>query len=161
MRKTPRLPAFVILVHRFVNRIRDQKTGLESLNAELRQPLAVAHDTSAEGGPLTLVSGKGRLTIAHDKVRFLRAPEEPGFFQITLGSELLLNASANFADTREADFSKAAAFSDLGATAAKISERRTVSDPWWQIWLITLTGTALLCWYYLNRPRKSDDTLTA
>lgn len=157
----PRLPAFVILVHRFVNRIRDQKTGLESLNAELRQPLAVAHDTSAEGGPLTLVSGKGRLTIAHDKVRFLRAPEEPGFFQITRGSELLLNASANFADTREADFSKAAAFSDLGATAAKISERRTVSDPWWQIWLITLTGTALLCWYYLNRPRKSDDTLTA
>lgn len=157
----PRLPAFVILVHRFVNRIRHQKTGLESLNAELRQPLAVAHDTSAEGGPLTLVSGKGRLTIAHDKVRFLRAPEEPGFFQITRGSELLLNASANFADTREADFSKAAAFSDLGATAAKISERRTVSDPWWQIWLVALTGTALLCWYYLNRPRKSDETLTA
>ncbi len=150
----PRLPAFVILAHRFANRIRDQKTGLESLNTELRQPLTIAHDATSTGESLTLVSEKGRLTIPPERARFFRAPAEPGFFQVIQGSEPLLNASANFADTREADFSKAASFSDLGAIPAKISERRTVSDPLWQIWLIALAGTALLCWYYLGAPAK-------
>jgi hypothetical protein len=151
----PRLPGFVILVHRFVNRIRDEKTGLESLNAELRQPLTIAYEAAPTAGSLSLVTTKGRLTISQDMARFLRAPEEPGFFEVLQGEGALLKASANFADTREADFSKAAVFSDLGAIPAKVSERRTFSDPWWQIWLIALAATALLCWYYLNRPAKS------
>lgn len=157
----PRLPGFVILVHRFVNRIRDEKTGLESLNAELRQPLTIAHEAAPTAGSLSLVTTKGRLTISQDMARFLRAPEEPGFFEVLQGERALLKASANFADTREADFSKAAVFSDLGAIPAKVSERRTVSDPWWQIWLIALAATALLCWHYLNRPAKSGQVETA
>lgn len=157
----PRLPGFVILVHRFVNRIRDGKTGLESLNAELRQPLTIAHEPAPPAEVLSLVTAKGRLTLSPDMARFLRAPEEPGFFEVLQGERALLKASANFADTREADFSKAAAFSDLGAIPAKISERRTVSDPWWQIWLLALAATALLCWYYLNRPAKTGGTARA
>ena len=157
----PRLPAFVILVHRFLNRIREQKVGVESLNAELRQALTMAHDSSAAVESLTLITSKGRLTITPDKARYLRAPGEPGFFQITRGNAPLLNASANFADTREADFSKAAPFSELGALPAKISERRTVADPWWQLWIIALAATALLCWFYLNRPAKTGAAQTA
>lgn len=148
----PRLPAFVILVHRFVDRIRTAKVGLESHNAELRQPLRVAHDSTVGAPPLTLVTSQGHLTIPLDKANYLRAPEEPGFFQVLQGNTPLLIASANFADTREADFTEAASFSEVGSLPTKIRERRTVPDPAWQIWLMVLTALALFCWHYQNRP---------
>ncbi|NLT70163.1 MAG: hypothetical protein GXX91_05655 [Verrucomicrobiaceae bacterium] len=151
----PRLPAFVILVHRFLNRIRNAKVGLESLNTELRQPLRIAHDSTTAAPSLTLVTSQGRLTIAPDKTRYLRAPEEPGFFEVFQGNTPLLIASANFADTREADFTTATSFSEIGTLPAKITERRTVPDPAWQLWLMAFTAIALFCWHSQNRPTKS------
>lgn len=153
----PRLPAFVILIHRFVHRVREKKIGLESMNTELRQSLTVAHDPSPAADLLTLVTADGRLSIAPDKARYLRAPGAPGFFQLVQGDTPLLNASANFADTREADFSEATVFSDLDSLPRKISEQRSVSDPWWQLWLFALAATTLLCWFYLNRPKVKTE----
>src|SRR5690606_19849115 len=129
---------------------------------ELRQPLRIAHDSTTAAPSLTLVTSQGRLTISPDKTRHLRAPEEPGFFQVLQGNTPLLIASANFADTREADFTKAAPFSEIGSLPAKVSERRTVPDPSWQLWLMVLTAIALFCWHYqLRRPAKSAGEETA
>lgn len=154
----PRLPAFVILIHRFVQQVRGEKIGLESLNAELRQSLTPAHHASPGADVLTMVTKGGRLSLAPDKARYLRAPDEPGFFQLLQGDLTLLNASANFADTREADFSGASVFSDLEVLPGKIIERQTVADPFWQLWLVVLSATALLSWSYLNRPARIPGT---
>lgn len=154
----PRLPAFVILIHRFVQQVRGEKIGLESLNAELRQSLTTAHHASPGADVLTMVTKGGRLSLAPDKARYLRAPDEPGFFQLLQGDLTLLNAAANFADTREADFSGASVFSDLEVLPGKIIERQTVADPFWQLWLVVLSATALLSWSYLNRPARIPGT---
>jgi hypothetical protein len=154
-----RLPAFVLLVNRFVNRIRDSKIGYEALNTELRQPLAITHDPSPDAAPLSLVSRQGRIAVSPHRVAYLRAPEAPGFFSVLQGERTLVNASANFADSREADFSGAAPLSTLGPISAKISESRTVPDPFRHIWLIALSATALLSWHYLSRatqPARSE-----
>ncbi len=54
------------------------------------------------------------------------------------------DGAANFADTREADFSKAGSFSDLGELPEAVVKKQTRPDPMWQIWLIVCGCAGLL-----------------
>ena len=88
-----RLPAFVLLLHRFAEEVRAAKVFPETGNYECHQALVVAADPrlpapaipGAEPGPL-------------------RAPDRPGFFTVKQGDFVLLQGAAQFADVREADF---------------------------------------------------------
>ncbi|MEX2581164.1 MAG: BatA domain-containing protein [Verrucomicrobiales bacterium] len=140
------LPAFIVLVHRFVGRVRDRKIGPVAANTDLRQALSPAFDQT-EGAPeLTLVAGDGRRTIPLDRARFLRAPGNPGFFRVAQGDRILFDGAANFSDTREADFSSAASFSDLRNLPEAVVRKQTRPDPWWQAWIVAVLGLLLVCW---------------
>ncbi len=151
-----RLPAFVILIHRFIHRIRERKVGLELTNSELRQTIVVAHDSSPGAPPLTLKTASGRLEIPIARSAQLQTPESPGFFQISQGETPLLNSSANFADPREADFSQAAARSEVESLPAEISKLQSTADPAWQLWIGILAVALLLSWYVLGRPDPEE-----
>lgn len=151
----PRLPAFIVLVHRFAALIRGDKVAVEIRNVELRQPLALAHDARDGAPDLEIMTGTGRGTIPLSRARQLRAPGEPGFFRVGQGGTILLDAAANFADTREADLSKADSVSELGALPEAIRERQTEGDPVWFVWVLLLAAAMLVTWHVLGRKTQA------
>ena len=149
-----RLPSFVIMINRFVNQLRYDKVALERNNLELNQQIQVAVKTGDDALDILIDSSGATQTVPWNLAGMLRAPLDPGFFAIAQGDIPLLDASANFADTREADFSAAASRSDLNVLPKKIMEKQSVSDPMWQAWTILVLLILLLSWYLLNPPSK-------
>lgn len=112
-----RVPAFVLLLHRFAESVRSSVPGFEQRNTELHQLLSVAG--SAAGA---------------------RAPSEPGFFEVRNEREPLFRGAAHFADVREADLTRAAP-RGLGAGAEKDALRRnSLPDPLRSLWIVALAG---------------------
>ncbi len=146
-----RLPSFVVLIHRFVDSVRTKKIAARNENAELRQPVDLAFDTGENAAPLVLTDDSGESTFPLNRAALVQAPSQPGFFTVRQGNKPLLLASANFADTREADFSEAASRSDLSGLPKEIVEHQTVTDPLWKIWAIALLLVALLTWHFLKQ----------
>ncbi len=147
----PRLPAFVVLVHRFAAWIREGKIAAELRNLELGQPLALACHTEADAFPLEIATKGDRSSIPAHQARQLRAPEVPGFFRVSQGGALLLDASAHFADVREADFSKAGSVSEIAPLRESVLEQQTAGDPAWFVWVLAFAVSLLLCWHLLGR----------
>lgn len=163
-----RIPAFIVLLHRFVGDLREQKVALESVNFEINQPLQLAVASGPDAADelqwnATTVSlaqsVSNQETIPRNRVGILRAPDRPSFFEIEQGDDqpgMLLRASAHFADTREADLSKAASRSDLSGLDRELIEQHTEQDANWPLWLLLLLGIFLASWYFVNRPSPSE-----
>ena len=66
-------------------------------------------------------------------------------------------AAAHFADTREADFSKAESRSDLGDLDSELVEQHTEADSRWQLWLLLALVIVMLSWWYVNRPAPTAE----
>ena len=96
------------MINRFVNQLRNEKVAQERNNLELNQQIQVAVKTGDDALDILIDSSGARQTVPWNLAGMLRAPRDPGFFAIAQGDVPLLDASANFADTREADFSAAA-----------------------------------------------------
>tara|TARA_R110000850_G_scaffold242043_4_gene366696 strand:+ start:281 stop:2083 length:1803 start_codon:yes stop_codon:yes gene_type:complete len=156
-----RLPAFVVLIDRYVNQLRAEKVAAKSENFELDQLIPISVETGQTAPDISLNSSSGLQTIPWNHAGLLRSPRDPGFFQVRQGDQLLLDASANFADTREADFSDAASRSDLVSLARKIAEQKSVEDPFSQGWLLGLIMLALFCWFLLSRAQTDSAPITA
>lgn len=156
-----RLPAFIVLIHRFVDLLRSEKIAPASDNFDLHQPipLAVATDPGAPRIEVTEQTGTTATSPSHSAL--LRAPRNPGFFSFSQGDTPLLSGAANFADTREADFSKASARSELSASSRQILEHHTVSDPWWSLWGIALLLLSIVTWTLLSRPQAEAPSVSS
>lgn len=155
-----RLPSFVVLIHRFANRLRAEKVAEEHANVEWHQRLAIAHDAGATASPLILRTTDGSRTVPLNQARFLRAPDSHGFFEILQGDRPLLVGASNFADVREADFSKAGAISEIGDLPERLKERQTRDDPWRPLWILLLAMAMLLAWMFLIPPRPRSELPT-
>ncbi len=152
-----RLPAFIVLIHRFIESIRTEKIAEESLNFELGQIVDVAHETGQNSPPL-LVKSEGREeTINLNRSRFLRADDETGFFTISQGDQTLINGASHFADTREADLTQASSFSELGGVSESVIEKQSAPDRHWQIWMIIALLALMFAWLHQRQlvPQQS------
>ena len=147
-----RVPAFVILIHRFANLIRSEKVALEQLNVEWHQHLSLAHLSGAEAPPLELRTSDQERTFPLSQARFLRAPDSHGFFEVSQGESLLLKGASNFAEVREADFSQAGSVSEIGALPDRIKARQTRDDPMRPLWILLLGAATILAWAFLKSP---------
>lgn len=142
-----KLPALAVLLHRFLESIRQNKVAKESANFDLRQRLQVAY--SRQGVPLTYRQASGTQTIPLAQVHLLRAPAKPGFFEIRQGESLLLSGAAHFADAREADFNEAKPFDELAKLTTAQQEVTHESDPNWRLWLLLLLGALIGSWWFV------------
>ncbi len=164
-----RLPAFIVLLHRFVEDLRQEKIASKHENYEIRQYVPLSFEFNEESPPLTLteqITGPeetvtGSREVQLTQATLLKSPDRPGFFEVTQGETRLLLGAAHFADTREADFSQAASHSDLAAVDSELVEQHTEADSRWQLWLILLLFILVLSWFYLNRPAPTADGVTA
>ncbi len=152
-----RLPAFVVLVHRFLESIRDEKIALETLNVETGQDLEFAFDSSSEASPITLETANGETEFPLREVALVNAPLEPGFFTVRQGDTLLLDGAAHFADTREADFQSATEANTVRDAESKLVERHSRHDSWWRLWTLLLALVLLASWFF-SRPASSPNT---
>jgi hypothetical protein len=138
------LPAFVILLHRFVENVRAEKVAPETRNVETNQLLTVAADPL---GP-ALAMTPGNVTDAGNA---LRASVEPGFFSVRQGDQTLLTAAAHFADAREADFRDAAEADSSGGKIGELVDRNSVHDFLAPLWTILLGAALLTSWAWIAR----------
>ena len=129
-----RLPAFVVLLNRFLDGVRAEKVAFERLNVETNQLLAVAGDPALPP------------PRAPDGETPLRAPAAPGFFEVTQGGRPLLSAAAHFSDAREADFRDAATIDTLAGKTTRLVERNSRQDPLWPVVALLLGAVCLANW---------------
>lgn len=142
------LPAFVVMLHRFVGRARDARIAPEVLMLEAGQRIRLAHDpavpleiaaTDAAGGAVDHESG-------------LVAPRVPGFLGIDQGEVRLLDAAVFFADTAEADFSDCGEADTLGEAVEEARDLHVRADPFWQLWVLVLLAAVIAAWKYTPIP---------
>ena len=152
-----KLPAFAVLLHRFLEELRTDKLAPEAANFDVRQHLVVAHRQDAEAGPLKL----GDQEIPLTQARLLRAPAKPGHFTIHQGEALLLTAAAHFADTREADLTQAKPVNELDKIKAVQIETLHEADPNWRLWLLILLLLLLGSWWFTNSRREAQEVSRA
>jgi len=148
-----RTPALVVLVQRFIDRVRSRITRPWADNFETGQAIDLPEPVRAgpvggttldsvgrDGGPATTAPFRGR------------APEEPGFFRVTaVGgtppvAATVVRGAAQFADSRECDFRTAAAMDTLEAVRMEQAFKQSVEDPWAPLWLGLAIGALLVAW---------------
>ncbi len=141
-------PAFIVLLHRFAESIRDAKVAPTSAMLETGQPLRF---TAAPDIPVRLtatdLSGKPRAIPASATF----APLTPCFLTASQKETPLLDAAVFFADTREADFSTCGRSDAPQATGQSVIERHTKADPLWRVWILLLIGALLVSWKFNAR----------
>ena len=142
-----KLPAFIVLLHRFAERIRLAKIAPASENLETGQDIRIA---SAAGAPLRISAfdATGSPLPAPKK---LAAQALPGFLRVEQNDVVLLDSAIHFADTREADFSACGQSGPLESAGGVSVENHTVADPWWRVWLLLLLTALLVSWKFTAR----------
>lgn len=145
-----KLPALAVLLHRFLQTIRQEKIAPESANFDLRQRLTLAHLRGEKAAPLQLTTRTPSTTISIPtaQAHLLRAPAQPGFFEVRQGDTLLLQGAAQFADAREADLQQAKPFQDLAKLKLTQTETTLEAESHWQLWLLLLLAALLGSWWW-------------
>ena len=161
-------PAFIVLLHRFAESLREAKVAPQALNLETGQQIRIAtapgavevEATDAEGNKIALPGNN-------------RAPSMPGFLMITQegktglklggvagaekGTVPLLTAAVHFADTREADLSACAPgepFETAGDASLKL---HTTPDPLARLWLLLMFLALLVAWYFTAGKQEREE----
>jgi len=143
-------PAFIVLLHRFAEAIRDAKVAPTSAILETGQPIKV---TAAPDIPLKITAtGLDGKAIPVAPVSN-SAPLVPGFLTVKQNEDNLLDAAVFFADTREADFGACGKSDITEAPNQSTIERHTRPDPLWRVWILVLLAALLVSWKFTT-PRS-------
>ena len=138
-------PAFIVLLHRFAETIREAKVAPTSANLETGQPIQI---TAAPNIPLQITATDLTGKPLPAPTFTSHAPATPCFLTIRQNETQLLDAAVHFADTREADFSTCGK-SDPTTTANQSTlERHTKPDPFWRLWILLLVAALLVSWKF-------------
>ncbi len=143
-----RHPAIILLLHRFIERVRRTLPGEEAGIVELNQRLDLPPMPGP--GPCELRRGipgdptTSTVTIAPGAP--VHAPADPGFFQIQRAGQPVFSGAAVFTETREADFRHAASRNDLENHAPERIRVHRRDDALAPLWLALLGLTLLASW---------------
>ncbi len=153
-------PAFIVMLHRFAEQLRDEKVAPTFEILETAQPVVLAAGPATNAPPLRMesIDLSGKVLATKDlpeavKVS-LEPPQDAEFFRVRRGDSDLLTASVHFADTREADFTACAPADTIGKTSASAVERHTDEDHWWRAWFLLLLLAMLVSWHF-TRDREA------
>lgn len=157
-----KLPATVVLLHRFCADLRDRKVAPASLNTETGQPIQLAIRQGAQAAPLrfaqldTSGSETEARIIPRDESLTLRAPASPGFFRISQGEEPLLESACAFADTREADLQACASADHVSPATGRAVEQNTREDHLWRVWILLTLLVLFLSWIFTKETEPAE-----
>jgi hypothetical protein len=145
-------PAFIVLLHRFAESLRDAKIASQALNLETSQTIRIA---SAPGITVEVsATDSAGKSVPAPPVN--RAPSQPGFLTVSQDDQSLLQAAVHFADTREADLS-ACAPSELAAVSNSASlQLHTAPDPLARLWILLLLAGLLVAWHFTSPKERKQ-----
>ncbi|MFZ4764440.1 MAG: hypothetical protein ACOYMN_05755, partial [Roseimicrobium sp.] len=133
-----RHPAMPVLLHRFLERVREGKRAAWADNYETGQAVeaSVMLDLvlRAEGAKDTAFTG--------------RSPERVGFFEVQEKGKSVLRGAAHFADTREADFRDAEPLDTVTSRRWQAALKQTEADPWMPLWVLLVLGCLVMAWVW-------------
>ncbi len=163
-----RSPAMVVLVQRFIDRIRTRIDRPWAGNFETGQgidlPPSVASSPSGRG-TMSVTAVDGGASDSNAPFRG-RAPWEPSFFTVTAtqasqATTPVVRGAAQFADSRESDFRKASPVDTLEAIRMEVALKQSIADPWAPLWAGVAMGALLVAWAWRGaRVRIQGDDVT-
>lgn len=115
-----RTPAVVVLLQRFLDRVRSRIDRTWADNFETGQSIELPRGT-------------------------VRAPDDPGFFSLPAERPLVTGA-AQFADSRECDFRGAAPIDTLDDVLRGQRLKRSIQDPWAPLWIVVAGVALVIAW---------------
>jgi hypothetical protein len=159
-----RLPSFIVLMHRFLDDLRSRVIALEARNVDTSQLISVPLATTDGKRHLTITTNNESRTIeinSRASSTVVRAPSQPGFFDIMVDGVPVLHGAASFQDNREADLSKAESFAitdgpDFRALPSQDPEEQTLRSEFGGLTslLIILTSLAIMVSWLYSAPSK-------
>jgi hypothetical protein len=145
-----RHPAVLVMLHRFIQMVRESKRDAWADNFETGQAVEVAGSQVIPAG--TQAPAPIRLELRMDgdaPVPFEgRVPERVGFFEVIGDGSTLLRGATHFADAREADFSDAARVDNVDQRRWEAALKQTEADPWMPLWMLLLLGCLITAWVW-------------
>lgn len=143
-----RVPAFVILLHRFVERIRFAKAAPTADNVDVNQSLALPFDPAGEEIVVTAETETGPDPYAYPvhQGALVRAPFFSGFFTVAQGEQTWFDGAAQFADLREADLRHTESFKLPDHHVRDLRLANSRPDPWSAVWGALLMLVVLSAW---------------
>jgi hypothetical protein len=147
------LPAFVLLMDRFIEEVRRRKAAPERANFLAGQSLRLVLPDTARGARLEVfpaetgnVSAARTVDLKPAIAAQAQAPSPPGFFTVKVDGQTWLDGAAQFPDPRESDFQNATAIPrDARAQVAR-EESHSHLDSLTPVWLLALLGALLWSW---------------
>jgi hypothetical protein len=149
-----RLPAFPLLLHRFVESVRAGVVGHEQVNVETGQRLPFAIDPRGPGALSLQLSSHGEEAAAVSDPALFRAPGRPGFFRVVQAGQPRITGAAHFADAREADLRKAASQHRTTGHDGRTRIANTREDPLTPLWMLLLATLLVADWRVQARVRS-------
>lgn len=146
-----KLPAFVLLVHRFFESIRQQLPLHEVRDAEWGERLQLAARTDDQAEPITLAYDGKKISLPPRQAAVLKAPSRNGEFSVHQGALELCHGAAHFADTREGDFKQCGPCNDLVAEGQTLTRSLSREDPFWPAIVVLALLAALASWTFGTR----------
>ncbi|WP_309381163.1 BatA domain-containing protein [Cerasicoccus frondis] len=138
-----RLPAYVILINRYIASAREQRRTPWRENFETHQPLPLP------GGEASFAMQSEDDSAA--PLISWNAPAAPGLFTILDNDQPMLRGAARFADIREANFARASSEYDLTAGNEKLIRQNTEDDFLTPLWGLLLVGAMLASYHFAGR----------
>ncbi len=143
-----RHPAMLVMLHRFIETVREGKSDAWADNFETGEPVEVAGFKIRVGGVEQPIAQKLTLYLDGRKETAFegRVPEREGFFEVKEKGRSVLRGAVHFADTREADFQDAEALDSVEQRRWEAALKQTESDPWMPLWMLLLLGCLMTAW---------------
>lgn len=148
-----RLPAFVLLLHRYAALVRQGMISLEQRLAETSQEIELPArlEPAAFSGSFRTWDGKPLpLPLLHASRR-AALPAEPGFASLQFQGKPYLRLASHFADTREADLSQMGAQDDLADLVPAQVLRHSEAGLFDPLWILLIAAVLLGSWAWLGR----------
>jgi len=147
-----RLPAFVVLLNRFVKQCEARLPVYERRNFEGGESLGFERLHRPPGAELSFRTRSGEEPRIW-KGGVVRAPITSGRIEAWLDGKPLLDGAVFFTEVREADLGEAATRESLRAANERMIRNNSREDFLTPLWLLLLGGALLAIWHFHSKGR--------
>lgn len=144
-------PAWIVLLLRFLDHLRNEKIGYFRDQYELSQPITLAmHSSESDDAIIHMQIDLMGNIITENKIEQnhkIKTAAQPGFYRYAIGNRKMIDLANNFADTRESDFQSCSQVNQWDKARHHAMDNLSTIDPYRPIWIMLLMACLLISWY--------------
>ncbi len=151
-----RLPAFLLMTHRYIQWLRQSKLAYSAENIRVAQK----NELPQADQSLSL-QWQDNLAAAYQPLEHSRfywqAPNQPGFVRAMVEGQPLMNHAVQFYDPFESDLRTASSHYQMASTLESLQQKYTEPDPYRRVWLLLLLLLLVAIWFAQALNRGGDE----